>query len=161
MNLRKYVTIKSTMSKESIWKRLYNVTEPYSERNAPSLFEGSIDENSFRLYQLFNYGIGNLIRPEINGKLVQNNEYVELNLIFKLSTEMRILFGAAFIISAALISIQATTNWLKDCAMFPFGWEVDAGVVFVGYLIVMSTFYTKVKECTEKLLALSKGKIVQ
>ena len=114
MNLRKYVTIKSTMPKESIWKRLHTVIEPCSERNAPSLFEGSIDENSFRLYQLFNYEIGNLIRPEINGTLVRKKEHVELELFFKFSTEMGILHWAAFIISAVLIVIQATKGLVLE-----------------------------------------------
>lgn len=160
MNFVKHLRIKSNMPKEEIWKRLHNVTEPYSERNTPSLFEGSISEKSFKLYQLFNYGISNLIRPGINGELVQKNEFVELHLFFKFSIGMRILLWLGFIISTALIIIQATTSWLKDSTLFPFGWQVHAGFVLAGYLVILLTFYNKVKECTEKFVALCKGKII-
>lgn len=157
MNFRKHVTIKSNMSKEEIWKRLHNVTEQYSERNIPSLFEGGIAENSFRLYQLFDYGMKNQFRPEINGVLIQKNEFNELRLFFKLSIEMSILLWAAFIINTALIIIQATTNWIM---IIPFGWKVHSVFLLVSYIIVLLTYYNKVKECTEKFLALCKGKIV-
>lgn len=160
MIFQKHAIIKSNMSKEVIWKRLHNVSEPYGERNVPSLFEGRIDENSFKLYQLFNYGNSNLIRPEINGEPVQKNEFVELHLFFKFSIGMRILLWLGFIISAALIIIQATTNWLKDSTPFPFGWQVHAGFVLAGYMGILLTFYNKVKGCIEKFEALCKGKIV-
>ena len=160
MIFQKHVIIKSKMSKEDIWKRLHNVTEPYSETTAPSLFEGSISEKSFRLYQLFNFSNGNLIRPEINGELVQKNAFIELHLFFKFSTGMRILLWLGFIISAALIIIQATTSWLKDSTLFPFGWQVHAGVALAGYLGILLSFYNKVKGCTEKFVALCKGKII-
>ncbi|WP_211208932.1 hypothetical protein [Cytophaga aurantiaca] len=148
------------MSKEDIWKRLHNVTEPYNEKNTSSLFEGSIAENSFRLYQLFDYGMKNQLRPEINGILVQKNEFNEIELAFNLSTEMSIFWWSVFIINITLIIILATTNWLMDCAMFPFGWKVYGGFSLVGYIIALLIYYNKVKECTEKLVVLCKGKII-
>ena len=160
MNFKRRIRIKSFMSKEQIWKRLHNVSEPYNEGNIPSKFEGSIGENTFKLYQLFDYGNGNLIRPEITSELVQKNAYVEIYLVFNFSTGMRISLWAGFIISIVLIIIQATTSWLRDCSMFPFGWHVHAGFALAGYAIILLIYYNKVKGCTEKFLALSNGKIV-
>jgi hypothetical protein len=144
----KQETIKCHLSAEEIKNKIQSITTSYAIENSKTMFEGKINEHSFTIYQTFDYGPQNQLRPEIIGEIYDN----KISLTFTLPQGMKILLIFSFTLTF-LVGTFGLVVFLKDIKLFEFPfWDkfwVPYVFLVLNHFIMTSFFNSKVDECIQ------------
>lgn len=112
----KGITRKSSLS------NIFNENEFYK-------FEGSIENENFKIYPIFSYGLNKFLRPKIIGNIIKSNEKTTVKLNFTLPNTLSLIFLIGLIVNIFLIITSDGHNTILH-----FSFLIGAFLIFKYYL---------------------------
>ncbi|MFK7750742.1 MAG: hypothetical protein AB8B65_20285 [Kordia sp.] len=129
-------TIQTELSKEATLAKIEAITKPFDIKNTFNFntdeshqFEGQFDDFSFTLFPLFNYGLSQLLRPKILGKIETSDTNTMIKLEFHLPKSMLYLL----VLIMGFVLFLLTKEAIDSNKMMIFS-AITVLVLYFGYV---------------------------